>query len=194
MMIRCQRRTPVCFASGQETSTRTVKARFEIKHKLHYGQRLAVVGSSEELGAWDPSHAYSLSWNEDDLWQGEADIPRTVEFKFVVLGDEDVVSWQPGDNVCVSDLPAQAETVYIRSTSFDHPEALSLTVVEESTQNDVKNINAFTEAVSSTVLSPNNSKSSLEGLKVAELKQMCKERGLPVSGRKSDLVNRLMNE
>lgn len=202
-LIRCHSR-PMCFASGLEATTGKVRARFEIKQKLNYGHKMAVVGSSEELGTWDPLHAHSLSWNEDDLWQGETEVPRTVEFKFVVLGDGEVVSWQPGDNVCL-DVPAQAEVIHIRSTSFEDPEALSLTVIEGNTKSDVRNINAFTEAVSSTVLSEPETptsetlqsgtrESTLNGLKVAELKQMCKERGLPVSGRKADLVARLMNE
>lgn len=180
----------MCFASGQEATTNNVKVRFEIKHKLDYGHRMAVVGSSEELGTWDPLQGRSLTWNDNDLWQGEAEVPRAVEFKFVILGDGEVVSWQSGDNVCL-DVPSQAEIIHIRSNSFDDPGALSLTVIEGNTQSEVKDINAFTEAVSSTVLSEPE---SLHGLKVAELKTMCKERGLPVSGRKADLVARLMNE
>lgn len=191
-------RTPCCsrhvlaFASGQETS-RNVKIRFNIKQKLDFGHQLAVVGSSHQLGSWNVSNTNGkLSWSEGDFWRGEAEIPTgPVEFKLVVVGDGNAVNWQPGENVALI-VPDSADAIDVTGEES----SLNLTIVEASTavdESDVRDAEEDHEEVETGSAGEELSLPWLKSLKVAELKNMCKERGLPVSGKKSDLIDRLTN-
>jgi len=63
----------VAFAPDKAASA---KVKFTVKKKLHFGSSFAVVGS-DPLSTWDPASpsALDLSWHEEDLWAGEANLP-----------------------------------------------------------------------------------------------------------------------
>ena len=199
-MFFAGRTSPYCsrhvlaFASGQETS-RNVKIRFNIKQKLDFGHQLAVVGSSHQLGSWNVSNTTGkLSWSEGDFWKGEAEIPTgPVEFKLVVVGDGDAVNWQPGENVALL-VPDSADAIDVTGEES----SLNLTILEASTTIEESNVqnatgNGEDGEAESTREYEELSLPWLKSLKVTELKNMCTERGLPVSGKKSDLIDRLTN-
>jgi hypothetical protein len=51
---------------------------------VEYGERLVVVGSDTQLGAWDAGSALKLKWHEGDVWSGSADLPVGVDVEFKV--------------------------------------------------------------------------------------------------------------
>ncbi|WP_419709335.1 glucan 1,4-alpha-maltotetraohydrolase domain-containing protein [Pseudomonas sp. NFX224] len=69
-----------------------------------FGQTVYAVGSSIELGAWDPRHAVALTHNpQENRWTRVIDLPakQVIEWKCILRNKEppDAVRWQPGPNV-----------------------------------------------------------------------------------------------
>jgi len=65
------------------------------------GEVVAAVGSTAELGSWDPTKALKLTTSEADypVWKS-APVPvadgTEVEYKFIVIGEDEAVSqWEP---------------------------------------------------------------------------------------------------
>ena len=189
MMQRCGRvsHSVVFFASDVQQQ---IRMRFKIKQKLDYGRRLAVVGSNEELGMWNVSNTTAtLEWHDGNIWTGEAVMkPGPVEFKLVVVSDEDVV-WPDGDNVSLL-IPESAGFVDVTGGEEG---GLNLTILEDASPS--VSYDGTQSVVEEEACSAGEELSLrfLQSLKVAELKAMCKERGLAVSGKKSDLIDRLTN-
>lgn len=197
IMVRCHgvsRRQSVIVSASQQQ----IPMRFQIKKKLDYGRHLAVVGSREELGAWNVSNTTAnLEWRQGDIWSGEANMkPGPVEFKLVIVSDEDVV-WPEGDNVSLL-IPESAGAVEVTGEEG----GLNLTIVEDAYNANPTTTTASSSSSSSLVdtadvhetIEVHHEELSLrflQSLKVAELKAMCKERGLAVSGKKADLIDRL---
>lgn len=76
---------------------------------LQYGECLRVVGSSAELGAWEPSAAPALSWHEGDRWAGQLALtPGQHDFKLVVDAPNGNMFWEngPDRSLRVPELPA----------------------------------------------------------------------------------------
>lgn len=70
----------------------------------HPGQTVSVVGSSLELGAWDPRHAVTLTYQPaENQWRGNIDLPakQDIQWKCIVLNNDSsgAVRWQPGPNI-----------------------------------------------------------------------------------------------
>ena len=66
-------------------------------------QTLAITGSSEGLGAWDPAKAKRLGDARFPLWQGVLEngaVSADTEFKFIILDNKTgaVVAWEEGEN------------------------------------------------------------------------------------------------
>lgn len=71
--------------------------------QLYRNQRLAVIGGGEALGNWEARRALEMTEHEYNEWIVNLDasrLPETMEFKFVVLDDEDDVTplWENGMN------------------------------------------------------------------------------------------------
>lgn len=73
-----------------------VKIRTLLDHQVKFGQQVAVLGSTPELGLWK-KHV-PMTWTEEG-WIAELDLRggKTAEFKFVILSDKCMV-WENGDN------------------------------------------------------------------------------------------------
>ena len=71
---------------------------FSIKRKVAFGEHLRVVGSSPELGAWNPAAAPELHWNDGDVWTGSVELASDAAFKFVVYGGDGEPLWEEGDD------------------------------------------------------------------------------------------------
>ena len=71
---------------------------FTIEYKTNFGEKIMVVGSSPELGAWSVKEAIELQWNEPNLWKGKARVSMfPLEFKYVFVSNDAVV-WEGGVN------------------------------------------------------------------------------------------------
>ena len=157
----------------------------------------------------------SLEWSDGDLWVGNLTIaPGPVEFKLVQVSDEEII-WPEGQNVSLL-IPDQASGVDVTGEG----DSLNLKILGNSSgaeersrgverEEEVKETPSgggtpfFPSSSSSASASAGQSSSSsgvefetlkigrLEELTVAELKKLLKERGLPVSGKKAELIERL---
>ena len=157
----------------------------------------------------------SLEWSDGDFWVGNLTIaPGPVEFKLVQVSDEEII-WPEGQNVSLL-IPDQASGVDVTGEG----DSLNLTILGNSSGAEERSrgvereeeVNEtpsgggtpfFPSSSASASASAGQSSSSsgvefetlkigrLEELTVAELKKLLKERGLPVSGKKAELIERL---
>jgi len=78
------------------------KIKFSIKYNTCYGEELAILGSTSNLGFWKLSEGLKLKWNEGNVWTGEININnkdfKNFEFKFVVVENNNIKLWQNGEN------------------------------------------------------------------------------------------------
>lgn len=79
--------------------------RFQLPYHCKYGQRLCLIGSSANLGAWHVDKAVPMEWTEGDVWQCELQLPEAgggleLEYKYVVRHERDMtaVRWKEGGN------------------------------------------------------------------------------------------------
>ena len=157
------------------------------------------MGSPKELGVWNAAESTcSLSWSEGDVWVGELPIaPGPVEFKLVQVSDHEVI-WPAGNNVSLL-IPDQASGVDVTGEG----ESLNLTILggqptpstPASTPASTPSTEGrgFFDTVEQKVMVEFETLElgRLEDMKVAELKSLLKQRGLPVSGKKAELIERL---
>lgn len=53
--------------------------------RVGWGERIAVVGDNNALGAWQPGNSLPLLWREGDVWSAEVSLtPGVHEFKVSV--------------------------------------------------------------------------------------------------------------
>ena len=156
-----------------------------------------------------------MGWSDGDFWVGNLTIaPGPVEFKLVQVSDEEII-WPEGQNVSLL-IPDQASGVDVTGEG----DSLNLTILGNSSGAEERSrgvereeeVNEtpsgggtpfFPSSSASASASAGQSSSSsgvefetlkigrLEELTVAELKKLLKERGLPVSGKKAELIERL---
>ncbi len=64
------------------------------------GQRVSILGSTEVLGAWQPSCALPLTYVGDGWWSVALPAHGVAEYKFVIVDEtgENVVLWEDGNN------------------------------------------------------------------------------------------------
>lgn len=89
--------------SNNGSKERTVKLSFQVPYRVNYGQDVAMVGSTDVLGNWDPSHGVGMRWTEGDVWHVDLEVtagPQLgFEYKYVVRNpDGNVCLWKPGSN------------------------------------------------------------------------------------------------
>lgn len=87
---------------------------------------LFVVGSAEEIGAWDPAHAVRLTWTAGNVWTGTVALPagRTHEYKFIRRSmaassfcNSGNADWMPGSNLTAT-VPPPPSAPYAGKTLF----------------------------------------------------------------------------
>lgn len=96
----------------------TKKVKFSVKQRIDFGKQIAVVGSKPALGSWDPAAGVHLSWNEDDVWAADVQVPvaEPLELKFVIIDDKKV-HWPPGDNLVLS-VPDDVPEVVVEASGL----------------------------------------------------------------------------
>lgn len=73
---------------------------FKIQYSTNFGEEMYLVGSADELGAWDLSRKVHMAWNKDNYWTVKIQIPadrKAVEYKFIV-GHNGNNRWEGGQN------------------------------------------------------------------------------------------------
>eukprot|EP00879_Flechtneria_rotunda_P021051 GHRR01022177.1.p1 GENE.GHRR01022177.1~~GHRR01022177.1.p1 ORF type:complete len:249 (+),score=82.46 GHRR01022177.1:163-909(+) len=79
-------------------------------YRVNFGDTLKVIGSSNELGAWDVATAPGMTWGEGDVWWLVVPVAEgDHEFKVIVQKANGEVVWEDGDNRKLSvaaDAPA----------------------------------------------------------------------------------------
>ena len=63
-------------SSRRAVSAGATKTTFKVVKPVLWGESVAVVGSSAELGKWDPANPLALSWTAGDVWFGTAELPN----------------------------------------------------------------------------------------------------------------------
>ena len=97
-------------SSSDEDGSSVVKLNFRVPCHVQYGQRVAVMGSHNVMGAWDVHEAVPLRWHEGDVWTGSISVPagESYAYKVVVTEKNRVVRWQKGANAQLA-VPPEAE-------------------------------------------------------------------------------------
>lgn len=76
-----------------DKSNKKLKWRFTRKEFLKFGRAWYVVGSTVELGNWDPNNAIRLKWTEADNWSVQISLPidKVIHYKYLEGGYENVL-------------------------------------------------------------------------------------------------------
>jgi len=122
---------------------------------------------------------------------------RPLEFKLIVKDDNDI-EWQEGDNL-VLDIPEMSSIIEVEA-DWENPSVLKI-VEQNHALRQSSNGSAVATSAMKTILdqasrngnADDMDMSTLSGLKVAELRKLAKERGVPTSGKKAELIERLLN-
>jgi hypothetical protein len=74
-----QVRSSNCSATALATQrpragNKKVRLSFKLPYRTHFGQDICIVGSSDALGAWDPSKGVGLRWSEGDVWEVDFEV------------------------------------------------------------------------------------------------------------------------
>jgi hypothetical protein len=87
--------------SAASTIAHAVEMHFNLPYRTTFGQSMSIVGSTEDLGAWDVSTRVPMEWCDGDVWKAKvvADGGSSVEYKYVLVEmDGKVSQWKPGGN------------------------------------------------------------------------------------------------
>ena len=84
--------------------------------QTYLGQSVYVVGSSPELGTWEPENAAKLEPKDYPTWTGEIDLPANADYEWKCLKREEAnpragVVWQPGENNTLCTSPSCPQEV-----------------------------------------------------------------------------------
>jgi hypothetical protein len=161
---------------------------FAINLKVDYGQSVSLVGAGQELGDWKPENSFHLAWNEGDVWGAELELPAGLhEYKYVVRhSDGRVEVWQPGENCSVEVPSDHVDRVVVTDDWLGKSRSVLLQPEDASTAASAD------KTASSSTSGSDATTAELEQKTVPELKDDLREQGLPVSGRKDELVQRLV--
>lgn len=75
---------------------------FNINYTTTFGEEMGILGSLPILGNWDENKAFKLIWSNGHVWKGEIPVniyvAKGFEFKFVIIQDKKVKTWENGEN------------------------------------------------------------------------------------------------
>ena len=82
------------------------KVTFQIEYATIYGEEIAISGSGNSLGNWDQNKVFKLKWTNGNIWKGSISLNeynfRNFEFKFVLLSNNKIKTWENGGNNIVN--------------------------------------------------------------------------------------------
>ena len=119
----CSSRSECVAARQRELSTKTEfskTVRLKVRApQLRLGERLAIVGEPETLGAWDPKKAIAMAEHEYHEWVVSLDADELplnrFEFKFIILNDKQEIApvWEQAMNRSIELVPLKANEVVV---------------------------------------------------------------------------------
>lgn len=85
--------------SPSPASRADLRADFAVKYTTVPGEKMFVVGSSIELGAWDINRSVPMEWRDGNIWAAKVAMTAVgrVEYKYVVRSDQKT-TWEHGLN------------------------------------------------------------------------------------------------
>eukprot|EP00250_Pteridium_aquilinum_P009501 c18708_g1_i1 orf=211-1086(-) len=97
--------------------TRLVKVKFMLQRRCEFGQQFHVVGDDELFGAWNPEASIPMQWSEGHIWTTELEVlvGKRIEYKVILLGDEEVLEWQPGPNRVLETMESLSSLVVLET-------------------------------------------------------------------------------
>lgn len=168
----------------------TVKVTFQIPHSVPFGQEVVIAGDAQVLGSWSLSKAKKLAWNEGDLWTVTVDLPAdsSIQYKYAITrhGNEDV-EWMPGTNFSIQADPSAASQgrTQVAQDVWGRKSECKTVLLANGQQ--------LPAATLAEVGQGEGLPGDISKMTVKDIKVMLKARGLPVSGKKADLIERLVN-
>lgn len=174
-------------SESASAAAETVKVTFQLPHSVPFGQEVVIAGDAQVLGSWSLAKAKKLAWNEGDLWTVTVDLPAdsSIQYKYAITrhGNEDV-EWMPGANFSIQADPSAASEgrTQVANDVWGR-------------KNECKTVLLMNGQQHPTTLSEVEGEgfSDITKMTVKDIKVMLKARGLPVSGKKADLIERLVN-
>lgn len=164
---------------------RTSPVTFKVQQNVKFGEEILIVGDEQVLGSWSLSKAQKLEWHEGDVWSAQVDLPvgTEIEYKYAVTShNDDDAKWMPGQNfsVTVPDIPCEVNDVWgeAKKRAMSNGDATTATEAVDFSEDPL---------ALSFVDNADYSK-----MTVKEIKSILKAKGLPVSGKKAELVARLV--
>ncbi|KAK1593005.1 hypothetical protein Q3G72_034339 [Acer saccharum] len=131
-----------------------VRLRVRLDHQVEFGENVAVLGSTKELGSWKkkvPLNWTESGWVFDLVHKGGG----SVEFKFLILGKDNTVIWEGGDNRAL-ELPKSGNFGIICHWNVTREPLdllpMSLQESEGEMENIGKNSSAITDAAPEALL------------------------------------------
>ncbi|KAG2428603.1 hypothetical protein HYH02_014305 [Chlamydomonas schloesseri] len=100
-----------CFKSNSSDDvgvrSSTLKLNFKVGYRVNFGQSVAMIGSGDALGNWDPKRSIAMKWTDGDYWTCELNVAPgsalDLEYKYVVVNsDGHIGHWKPGSNYKVT--------------------------------------------------------------------------------------------
>ena len=98
---------PIISDSSENPNTKSYSTEFSISYQTAFGEKIVLVGSSSELGNWEPEKGFELKWEPNHVWKGvfSYDV-LPFEYKYVLVGNEATL-WEKGINRKISEyLPS----------------------------------------------------------------------------------------
>jgi len=154
---------------------------FELPLSVAFGDEVCVVGDAQVLGSWSLSKAKKMQWHDGDVWSAQVELPSGVDIQYkyaITSHNQEDAKWMPGPNFSVS-VPDSALNV---KDAWGHAK-------EQGMSGNGNGAAALTTGKGDVDLSQAD---ALSKMTVKEIKLLLKEKGLPVSGKKADLIGRLI--
>ena len=67
---------PGALLSAPAGGTEQVQVRFSIPYRCNFGQHVRIIGSAQQLGAWELEGALPMQWTEGDVWTADVSLPK----------------------------------------------------------------------------------------------------------------------
>jgi len=197
------------FFSAQSVE-KTTPVTFELPLSVAFGDEVCVVGDAQGLGSWSLSKAKKLEWHDGDVWSAQVDLPSgadiqvspirrrrscslslslslfasdggadvfvlcllpSVQYKYAITShNQEDAKWMPGPNFSVS----------VPDSALDVKDAWGQAKKEQGMPGNGNGAADLSQA------------DALSKMTVKEIKTLLKDKGLPVSGKKADLIGRLI--
>lgn len=120
-----------------------VKVKFVLQKRCEFGQQFFVVGDDELVGAWNPEAALRMEWSEGHIWTTELEVStgKRIEFKFILVGDEGVLEWQPGPNRVLETVESLSPLELLETWSVEDQDD-TFSGLEMNELSDIRNLSS----------------------------------------------------